>query len=436
LTKSAKESSRLKEKFKIPKGFQDVIPPHISVWQYIENTASRTFRNYGYKEIRIPVVEHTEVFVRSIGESTDIVEKEMYTFRDRADRSLTLRPEGTAPLVRCYVQHGLHTQPSPQKYYYSGPMFRYERPQKGRLRQFYQIGAEAFGVDDPYIDAEMIGMIRDFLQKIGMSDLSYEINSIGCADCRPDYKIALKEYISSKLNEYCEDCNRRYDTNTLRVLDCKVPGCKEASLKAPLIKDYLCENCKDHFGSFRTYLEEMNIGYEINPRIVRGLDYYTRTIFEITTTELGSQNAVVAGGRYDRLVEEFGGPSMPAVGFALGMERLAELVSHHGKRHDEVPNLFVICMNENARNTGISIVQKLRSGGLWCEINYSFSALGKQLKRADRAGARYVFIIGDDELEAGNVKYKRLSDGKEGHIGIDNFDEMVETVSRTGGQEI
>jgi histidyl-tRNA synthetase len=427
-----KENSRLKEKFKIPKGFQDVIPPHISVWQFIENSASRTFKNYGYQEIRIPVVEHTEVFVRSIGESTDIVEKEMYTFRDRADRSLTLRPEGTAPLVRCYVQNGLHTKPSPQKYYYSGPMFRYERPQKGRLRQFYQIGAEAFGVDDPYIDAEMISMIRDFLIEVGMTALSFEINSIGCSECRPEYRAVLKDYISSKLDEYCEDCRRRYDTNTLRVLDCKVPGCKKASDKAPLIKDHLCDNCENHFESFRNYLEIMNIGYKINPQIVRGLDYYTRTIFEITTTELGSQNTVVAGGRYDKLVEEFGGPSVPAVGFALGMERLAELVSNHGSREDEMPDLFIICMNKDARSAGIKILQELRTGGLWCEMNYNFSALGKQMKRADRLGSRYVFIIGDDEIEAGKVKYKRLSDGKEGLIVIDRYDEMARTVSGPG----
>ncbi len=424
----------MKEKFRTPKGFQDVIPPHISVWQRIEGRAAKTFQQYGYQEVRVPLVEHTEVFVRSIGEATDIVEKEMYTFRDRADRSLTLRPEGTAPVVRCYVQNGLHTKTAPQKYYYSGPMFRYERPQKGRFRQFYQIGAEAFGIDDPYIDAEMISLIRDFLSGLGLSDLDCEINSIGCGKCRPGYREMLRTFLSSRLDRYCEDCRRRFDINTLRVLDCKVPGCREASKDAPLIMDSLCDGCRQHFDDFRKYLDALHIAYTINPGIVRGLDYYTRTIFEITTKKLGSQNAVVAGGRYDKLVEEFGGPPVPAVGFALGMERLAELLFNQGDLSEAVPDLFIICMDERARIAGMQIVHALRQRGVWCEINYSFSSIGKQMKRADRTGARYVVILGDDELSSGRVRLKSLADGKEEAVGTEDHEAMVRLLAGEGSR--
>jgi len=411
----------LREKYRIPKGFQDIIPPHTSVWQFIEKRITRIFRQYGYLEMRVPVVEHTEVFVRSIGEATDIVEKEMYTFSDRAGRSLTLRPEGTAPVVRCYVQNGLHTRPSPQKYYYAGPMFRYERPQKGRFRQFHQIGAEAFGTDDPFIDAEMIGMARDCLEAIGLGNLEYEVNSIGCAECRPSYRNALTGFAGSRLDQYCDDCRRRYETNPMRVLDCKVPSCREVSAGAPAMKDYLCDGCRSHFESLLKYLSWMGVGYTVNDRLVRGLDYYTRTTFEITTTELGAQNAVAAGGRYDRLVEEFGGPAVPAVGFAMGMERLVELVKNRGVSGDERPDLFVICLGTEARRHGIRIVSHLRKNGFWCETNYSDSSLRSQMKRADRLGARFVFILGSDEVESGRVQYRRLSDGREGTVRMDDF---------------
>ncbi|UCG79557.1 MAG: histidine--tRNA ligase [Nitrospirota bacterium] len=422
----------MKEKYRAPKGFQDIIPPDSLAWQHIDDCARGTFHRYGYDEIRIPVVEHTEIFSRSIGESTDIVEKEMYTFEDRAGRSLTLRPEGTAPMVRCYIQHGLHTESSPQKYYYSGPMFRYERPQKGRFRQFYQIGAEAFGIDDPYIDAEMMSMIRDFLYCVGLGSLTYEVNSIGCVKCRPDYKKALHDHVYSRIDRYCDDCKRRYETNIMRVLDCKVPGCVEASGDAPLIRDFLCEGCKEHFNSFRDYLGLMGVEHSVNPRIVRGLDYYTRTIFEITTTELGSQNAVVAGGRYDKLVEDLGGPPVPGVGFALGMERLAELISGKMSNKMPVPDLFIICMNEDARKAGVAVAHELRERGLRCETNYTYASLSKQVKRADKAGARYVFVIGTDEVQRGIVKFKRLSDAKEGEIALDDHESMIKIISDNG----
>ncbi|HDL20265.1 MAG TPA: histidine--tRNA ligase, partial [Nitrospirae bacterium] len=394
-----------------------------------EDRARKIFKNYGFHEIRVPVVEHTDVFVRSIGENTDIVEKEMYTFNDRAGRSLTLRPEGTASVVRCYVQNGLYTMPAPQRYFYTGPMFRYERPQKGRFRQFYQIGAEAFGVDAPYIDAEILCMLNDFLSDIGLDGLNCEINSIGCNKCRPGYRQALKAYLLSGLDGYCEDCRRRYDINPLRVLDCKVPSCIEASSDAPVITDYLCDDCSAHFRKLRKYLDSMEIKYELNPRLVRGLDYYTGTTFEITTVHPGSQNAVVAGGRYDKLVEEFGGPSAPAVGFAIGMERLVELVSDMDIVKEPGPGLFLICLNEEYRLTGIRILRKLRFSGLWCEMGFGASSLRSQLKKADRAGARYVFIIGEDEIKAGRIKYRRLSNGEEGYLPLDDYENMARLIS-------
>lgn len=424
-----KENNRLKGKFRAPKGFQDIVPPDTFIWQHIEKRARAIFNTYGFREIRVPVLEHTEVFVRSIGETTDIVEKEMYTFSDKADRSLTLRPEGTAPVVRSYVQNGLYSLPDPQKYYYSGPMFRYERPQKGRFRQFYQIGAEAFGVNDPYIDAEILSMLRDLLLDLGLKELTFEINSIGDAACRPSYRKALEEYLVKYIDQGCDDCQRRFNVNPMRILDCKVPSCQEVAVNAPSVRDYLCSDCKNHFERLREHLRFLDVQYRINPRLVRGLDYYTRTIFEITTSKLGSQNAVIAGGRYDRLVEEFGGPSVPAIGFAIGMERLVELTADAEMFRLPDPSLFVVWLGPEAHEVGIKIVLNLRRMGLWCEINYGEGSLRNQIKKADKLGSRYVFIIGEDEIKAGQVKYKRMSDGSEGHLLLYDFNGMVEILA-------
>lgn len=383
------------------------------------------FRRYGYNEIRVPIVEHTEVFTRSIGEATDIVEKEMYTFLDRADRSLTLRPEGTAPVVRAYVQNGLYAGPAPQKYFYKGPMFRYERPQKGRFRQFFQIGAEAFGVDDPALDVEMLCMLRDFFFLIGIEELAFEVNSIGCPECRPRFKEALRDFFVARMDRLCADCRRRYDTNPLRILDCKVPSCKEASEGAPVTIDYLCDRCRLHFETLRKYLDELGMPYKINNRLVRGLDYYTSTTFEITTTRLGSQNAVAAGGRYDRLVEEFGGPPSPAVGFALGMERLAELIA--GTKPIDVPGpaVFIACLTDEARMKALSLLQSVREKGFWAEMNYAPASLRNLLKKADRMGAGFAFMLGEDEIAGGRVKYRKLDDATEGHFDLNDPEEMV-----------
>lgn len=400
------------------KGIQDILPPEIYLWQKVEETAKRIFPAYGFQELRAPIIESTDIFIRSIGENTDIVEKEMYTFSDKAGRSITLRPEGTAPVVRCFVQNRLYDLPSPQKFFYSGPMFRYERPQKGRLRQFYQIGVEAFGISDPKLDAEILIMLRLFLERIGLEELSFEINSIGCEECRPDYKKALMNFLSGKIDEFCPDCQRRYRVNPLRILDCKVKRCIELRVAAPRINDFLCSDCREHLEALLSLLRLFSFPYVINPEMVRGLDYYTRTTFEVTSKKLGAQNTVVAGGRYDKLAEEFGGPPTPAIGFAMGMERIVELLKASGKLEIPAPKVFVTIIGGPAEKEGLILAERLRETGIWVEIGYSGQSLRSQLKKADKLSAVYALMIGDDEISSGKLKWKRLSDGSQGEIPI------------------
>ena len=401
------------------KGIQDILPPAISQWQGIEQTAKDVFSVYGFQELRAPIIESTDIFIRSIGETTDIVEKEMYTFSDKAGRSITLRPEGTAPVVRCYVQNRLYDLPSPQKFFYSGPMFRYERPQKGRFRQFYQIGVEALGTSDPKLDAEILFMLRLFLERIGLEGLSFEVNSIGCEKCRPDYKKALLNFLSGKIDEFCPDCKRRYTFNPLRILDCKVRECIKLRVGAPKVTDFLCNDCREHFDALLSLLRLHNFPHIINPDMVRGLDYYTRTTFEVTSTKLGAQNTVAAGGRYDRLVEEFGGPPTPAIGFAMGMERIVELLNASDRLKIPAPKVFIATIGAPAEKEGLILAEKLRGKGFWVEINYASSSLRSQLRKADRLSSAYVFMIGDDEISSGKIKWKRLSDGSQGEIPLD-----------------
>jgi histidyl-tRNA synthetase len=406
------------------KGMKDIMPPDISLWQKVESAGREIFGSFGFREIRPPVVESTAIFARSIGENTDIVEKEMYTFNDRAGRSISLRPEGTASVVRCYVENHLYNLPSPQKYYYSGPMFRYERPQSGRFRQFYQIGVEAFGSGKPEMDAEILSMLRHFLVRLGLSSLGVQVNSIGCEKCRPTYKEMLKNFLSGRRNDLCADCSRRYDLNPLRILDCKVEKCIELRQGAPKVTDHLCSDCRSHFDRLRTLLGMLGIPFVVNPDMVRGLDYYTRTTFEVTSKHLGAQNAVAAGGRYDRLVGEFGGPATPAVGFAVGMERLVELLKSSAGLEEPVPLLFVASLGERAADEGMIIADRLREEGKWVETGDSESSLKSQLRRADRLSAKYVFIIGEQELEAGSVKWKRLGDSSAGEIPLSAVDDF------------
>lgn len=406
-------------KYSALKGVHDIFPPDIYIWRKIESVADEVFSVYGFNEIRVPIIESTDIFVRSIGEMTDIVEKEMYTFPDKADRSITLRPEGTAPVVRSYVENHLYNLPSPQKFFYSGPMFRYERPQKGRFRQFYQIGVEAFGVSDPKLDAEMLAMLRRFMERLNLKDLNFEVNSIGCDKCRPDYKKALVDFFSDKVSSLCQDCERRYKSNPMRILDCKSSACTELRKGAPKVTDHLCKDCRAHFEEFLSLLNFLNISYSVNPNMVRGLDYYTRTTFEVTSEHLGAQKAVAAGGRYDNLVEEFGGPPTPAIGFAIGMERLTEIMKTiNSEINTPSPKAFIAALGEKADKEGFLIAEKLRAKGVSVEIGYGSSSLKSQLRRADKLQSSYVFIIGDDELKTGMIKWKNLKDGSQGEIGI------------------
>jgi histidyl-tRNA synthetase len=412
-------------KYTALKGVHDIFPPDIYLWQKVETVAKEVFTAYGFQEMRAPVIESTDVFTRSIGETSDIVEKEMYTFSDKAGRNITLRPEGTAPVVRCYVEHHIYNLPSPQKFFYAGPMFRYERPQSGRFRQFYQLGAEAFGIAEPRIDAEILSMLKLFFERLGLRELNFEINSIGCEKCRPDYRKALQNFFSDRLDGFCADCRRRYDQNPLRILDCKVDMCRKLREGSPHVTNFLCTECREHFTALLSYAELLDIPCKINPEMVRGLDYYTRTIFEVTCRHLGAQNAVAAGGRYDRLVEDFGGPPTPAIGFAIGMERIASLLKLSAEQVIPSPKVFIAVLGEAAGKHGLIIADRLRLRGLWTEIGYAGNSLKSQLRRADRVSAQYVFIIGDDEIRDGKLPWKRLSDGSQGEIRFNEIDAFL-----------
>jgi histidyl-tRNA synthetase len=414
--------------YKTLKGMQDILPPDTFLWQSVEQTARRIFSAFGFQEIRVPVLEATSVFSRSIGEQTDIVEKEMYSFTDKGGRSVSLRPEGTAAVVRSYVEHNLHSLPSPQKFYYSGPMFRYERPQSGRFRQFYQIGVEAFADPHPRMDAEVISMLGRFLTSIGLEGVSFQINSIGCEQCRPAYKDALLGFFSDKKENLCPDCVRRFDQNPLRILDCKVSRCIEARSDAPRITDHLCQDCRTHFEKLQDLLTLLEVSFAVNPEMVRGLDYYTRTTFEVTSQGLGSQNAVAAGGRYNRLVKEFGGPDTPAIGFAVGMERMVGLLKQSASLTRPAPAVFIAALGEAAGNAALRIAGKLRDQDLWAEVGDAESSLKSQLRRADRLAARFVFILGDEELRSGTLKWKNLADASQGEVKMTEIKEFLAAI--------
>ncbi|MCX7793263.1 MAG: histidine--tRNA ligase [Thermodesulfovibrionales bacterium] len=411
-------------RFSRVKGVHDIYAPEVYLYQKIEEVSQEFFRLYGFKEIRLPIIEYTELFRRSIGTTTDIVEKEMYTFNDKAGRSITLRPEGTAGAVRAYIENGLYNLPVPQKFYYTGPMFRYERPQAGRFRQFHQIGVEAFGIAEPRMDAEVMLLLRSILNKLGFQDLTIELNSLGCSQCRPRYREKLIEFFSGRIKAFCTDCQRRFEKNPLRLLDCKVPGCIKERGDAPSILDFLCKDCLSHFDKLRSYLEYMGILYTVKPDLVRGLDYYTRTIFEVKSESLGAQNAIAAGGRYDNLVEEFGGPPTPATGFAIGMERLVSLLKEREEIKEKGPHFFLAFLGDEAERVCFKIAERLREKGLWVELGTG-SSLKSQLRRADRLKSEYVIIIGEDELKRSRLRWKRLSDGSEGEIGEQDIESLA-----------
>jgi histidyl-tRNA synthetase len=389
------------------KGVKDILPDEIARWQIIEDAARRLSLSYGYQEIRVPVFEMTELFARSIGASTDIVEKEVYTFQDRDGTSLTLRPEATAGVVRAYIEHKLGGPAVSQKFFYLGPMFRHERPQAGRLRQFHQYGVEYFGIRSPLADVEVVSLLWRFLSGLGLPDLTLEINSLGDAADRPPYKAALLEFLKTREDRLCQNCRRRMGTNPLRVLDCKVPGCQAATEDAPRITDHLSAGSRRHFEDVQAGLRDLGIPFSLNSRLVRGLDYYTQTIFEVTSGRLGAQNAVAAGGRYDGLVEALGGAATPAVGFAVGLERVA-LVLPASAIPPPHSLVFVAAFGQRGVTAGLHVLDELRGLGLRADTDYRASTLKAHLRQADRLGAEYVVIIGDDEVTKGRLLVRNM----------------------------
>jgi len=409
------------------RGFKDILPEEASVWQEIETTARNHFHDFGFNEIRPPVLEEAALFKRSIGELTDIVEKEMYTFAGSKGNLLTLRPEATASVVRAYIQHRLYAADPVQKLYTIGPMFRKERPQKGRYRQFYQINAEVFGIASPYMDAQLIYMVTGFFRKLDITGLRVHLNSLGCPECRARYKAELTAMLSSRVDNLCADCVRRLDKNPLRVLDCKVPACRAEVEQAPSMIDYLCGDCAAHFATVRSALSDMDVPYAIDHRLVRGLDYYTRTAFEIQTDELGAQSAVAGGGRYDGLVALLDGPPQPAVGFAIGMDRLVELVMARKPAGVVAPDLFFAAMGEAAWRKAFEWSSRLSDAGVRTEIDFSERSLKALMRRADRLGAKYVIIAGDQELANNSVNLRDMKTKEQIPVPIDS---LVETVKQ------
>jgi histidyl-tRNA synthetase len=397
------------------RGFNDILPDEIGKWQFVERTAREVFEGFGFSEIRIPIAERTELFSRGIGEATDIVEKEMYSFIDKSGNSLTLRPEATASMARAYLEHKLYTFDPVAKLYCTGPMFRYERPQKGRYRQFYQIDAEVFGVGNPMVDAEVILMLIHFLKRVGLEKLELQINSLGCRDCRPQYREGLKAFLAKKSFQLCEDCQRRLQTNPLRIFDCKVETCQEAITGAPKVMDFLCDECQNHFSRVKEYLSMAGLDYVLSPGMVRGLDYYTRTAFEVVSYDLGSQNAVTGGGRYDNLFQEIGGLDVPGIGFAIGMERLVSLLPKN-KGFNQYPHLFVAALGEGPFKEAYQIVNQLHLEGIRAEFDYEGKSLKSQMRRADKLKARHVLILGEEELKKGRVVLRNMEDKSQEEI--------------------
>ncbi len=403
------------------RGFRDILPGDVALWQYVERTAVDLFTRFGFREIRPPILEKTELFARSIGESTDIVEKEMYTFPDRKGDPITMRPEATASVVRAYVQHNMYAQRPVQKLFTIGPMFRRERPQRGRYRQFYQINAEVFGVAAPQIDAQLILMLVELLSHLSVTDASVHINSLGCPVCRPAFRSALVAFLENRADVLCSDCNRRTATNPLRVLDCKVPTCREALTGAPALKDYLCGECRSHFNAVTTILGRFKVDYRIDDRLVRGLDYYTRTTFEIQTSALGAQSAVCGGGRYDGLVEALGGPDTPGIGFAIGLDRLVDIVGLSKDSLEPSPEVFIAALGDTAIDQAFDWMTRLCRNGIPAEMDFNGRSLKSQMKLANRLKARHVLIVGEDELSQGAFPLRNMATKEQEAIPADRL---------------
>ena len=405
-------------KIKALKGFKDIVPGEVELWQYLEKVARDVFARFHFSEIRLPILEETELFARSIGEATDIVEKEMYTF---IDKKITMRPEATASLLRAYIEHGLYVQKPVQRLFTIGPMFRHERPQKGRLRQFHQIDLEILGSENPRIDAELMAMAALLLRELGIT-VSLEINSLGCPECRPAYRQKLIDFIQSRLDHLCSDCKRRSSVNPLRVLDCKVPSCREQIIDAPSVQEHLCAECDQHFQGVQEGLAMLGVDYSLNKFMVRGLDYYCKTTFEFITSDLGAQAAVAAGGRYDGLIENLGGPkNMPGIGFAMGMERLILLLQQKENRsvEPESVDLFIAAMGIQAEGAGFQLAHALRSDKCKVALDYEGRSLKSQMKQANKAGAKFALVLGDAEIESGRAILKEMSGDRELEVDLE-----------------
>lgn len=413
------------------KGTNDILPDQSRKWQFVEGKMLETAELFGFKEIRVPVFEHTEVFKRSVGDTTDVVQKEMYTFEDKGGRSITLRPELTAGVIRSAIEKGLINGALPQKLCYIGGCYRYEKPQAGRLREFHQFGVECVGAAAPNADAEVISLAKAVLENIGIKDISLEINSIGCPECRKEYHKALKEYFSANAETLCDTCKERLDRNPMRILDCKSPICREVASNAPVVIDYLCDDCKEHFEKVKANLSAMNISFTVNPKIVRGLDYYTRTVFEFVSGDIGAQSTVCGGGRYDGLIKQMGGQDTPSLGFAMGIERLMMVLEAQKAElpEDSTCDLFIATLGDKATLKASALCRELRDEGYKVQTDICGRGLKAQMKYANKISAKFTLVLGDNEVESGKATLKKMSDSSEREISLN---ELVEEL----GEEI
>lgn len=406
-----------------PKGTKDILPSEVYKWQYVESVIADICRSFGYREIRIPVFEHTELFQRGVGDTTDIVQKEMYTFLDKGGRSITLRPEGTAGVVRSYIEHGMASMPQPIKLYYNISAYRYENVQKGRYREFHQFGVEAFGSKGPSIDVEIISILNMVFKKLGIKNVELNINSIGCPECRGEYNRKLKSFLAPVIDNLCENCRTRYDRNPLRILDCKEDKCREYTKDAPALIDNLCDECTEHFEGLKSGLENLGIGYKVDKNIVRGLDYYTKTVFEFVSKNVGTQGTICGGGRYDGLIETCGGVSTPGIGFALGMERLLLEMDSQGiliPDCDEI-EIFLATIGEKADRYAEKLIYQLRDHGINAEKDLMNRSLKAQMKYADKLDVKYVVVLGDDEVDSNRAVLKNMKNGEQKDVSLDSI---------------
>lgn len=411
----------------IPKGTKDVVPEAAYKWHYLEDVVRKTAAEFGFKEIRTPTFEHTELFLRGVGETTDIVNKEMYTFTDKGDRSITLKPEGTAGVARAYIENCLGDMPQPVKMYYLTPVFRYERPQAGRLREHHQFGVELYGSASPYADAEVMLVAKTLFDKLGLTEPVLNINSIGCPECRKKYNAALKEYLAGNIDKMCASCRERFDKNPLRILDCKEPGCKAITASAPKTLEYLCDDCRAHFEKLQSILSSAGVEFRVNPSVVRGLDYYTGTVFEFISSAIGAQGTVCGGGRYNNLVSEVGGKPTPAVGFGMGLERLIMILENLNLYlgEPETPTIYIAPTSEAEAEAAFSVVGELRKKGVSAECDIMGRSLKAQMKYAGKRGYGFVAVMGADEINSGKIKIKRMSDGVETECAISDIAEVL-----------